>query len=137
MAYADFTVKQLAAAVRKAALANPKYVYSIAVDGYKNSCAYFKEDGTPGCIVGHGLAALGISKDLVEDGVNTIDSDAILKYLGLARGETTYDSLWLSLVQNNQDSGQPWLKAVEIADINTPMLMADSMAEEDEDDYDE
>jgi len=108
-----FTVQQLMEATRAAALERPDH---IANPGGQNVCVYFNpSDGTPDCVVGHGLARLGVTLEDVANvnsyKVNSYKVIEVLERLGVG-GATG----WLQEVQTQQDAGRSWGEAVRIAD---------------------
>ena len=73
-------------------------------------CAYFQQDGTPSCLVGHVIAYKGLTKGLL--GVwNGSDVDLLVE-----RGFLDLDerAQWLlANAQNLQDNGKSWGEALD------------------------
>lgn len=122
--------KQLVAAVRKVAAEKPDYHYR-----QENAfCTYFKRAGdeqfVPSCLVGHGLAAVGVTPDeLIKDdsfvvsGANTVsveglasDPDSGLKFTDVGTAMS-----WLMKAQGVQDDDGTWGEAVRAADEEFPL----------------
>lgn len=112
-------------AVRAVAAEKPDYRYDIDEQG---QCTY-QRHGKPDCIVGQGLARIGVPvsdlaafdacgdtpRPAASEGILSADIDTILtRAYGLSRYDE--DVRWLSLVQQNQDSGQTFGEAVRNAD---------------------
>jgi len=85
-------------------------------------CRYFESDGTPSCIVGHALAKLSVTLDMLAaerpddelspDGLNSYACVPILA----ARGVIDIDDKTCTLLyaaQNAQDTGLTWREAYE------------------------
>jgi hypothetical protein len=102
------TVEDLEQAVREIALEDPDYVYDRPYGG----CVYFDKDGCPSCLIGHGLAKLGITPERV-GGYNNSGVGG-LSYEDIIVGE---DIKWLMDVQDQQDAGEFWGNAVRFADL--------------------
>lgn len=118
----DFTLKELQEKVREVASDYPKYVYKPT----GGECTYFRKgenDGysCPDCIIGHALHRLGVT---IED----IKNNNIVSVRGLCRAylplslsdDRTLE--WLAEVQDRQDLGMPWAKAVKKADEVTAWM---------------
>ena len=104
------TAELLVAEVRRLAAENPDATY------FRNAstCSYLHGTaaGGVGCIIGQ--AILAIDPDL-RDFLRQVDGEsisAISKRLGLSYGP---EIQWLSRVQFKQDCGNPWGKAVSLA----------------------
>lgn len=110
----DISISELENAVREIAAENPDFVYQQTVidNGGNRDCVYFDEDGCPSCLIGHGLAKLGVVK---EDMVDSSNFMAVGQLFGASHGAESVR--WLSDVQFFQDGGYPWGKAVESADV--------------------
>lgn len=84
-------------------------------------CAYFNQDGSPSCLVGHILHYKGVTIDDLkdsrawrEDGMNANASVAALIDSGVLDAPYSAATL-LRNAQINQDSGFEWGRAVEDA----------------------
>lgn len=105
------TVNDVIAEVRKLAAEKPDNTYTRP--GGKQCCydAGVCTDGSVGCIFGQALARLGHPAS----GTYTINSILFNReQLGLARDRPA--GLWCSYVQDWQDEGFTWARAVEYAD---------------------
>lgn len=103
---------ELRRVVEQIAALRPDFVYEWPLEG-NGSCLYTHANGEPGCIIGHGLAELGYhipyeDEDNVGTGVSTLYA------MGIIIGSMD-DRNWLIKVQNEQDCGISWGRAVEIA----------------------
>jgi hypothetical protein len=94
-------------------------VYNYETEGIGMACTYFKKNGTPGCIVGHALYRMGVTLDDMryEDEVgyecSYNEEKTIIDLVELLKLPIDGDRLsWLRAVQNEQDTGTPWGKAV-------------------------
>lgn len=103
------TVEDLEQAVREIALESPDYIY----DRPDGGCVYFDKDGCPSCLIGHGLAKLGITPERV-GGYNSSGVGG-LSYEDIIVGE---DLDWLINVQDRQDAGISWGDAVLLTDLH-------------------
>lgn len=117
----DFTLKELQEMVREVASDYPKYVYEPS----NGVCSYFKngEDGysCPDCIIGHALHRLGVSPDNIGDNNIVSVRGLCRKYLPLSLSDDRTLE-WLAEVQDRQDLGMPWAKAVKKADEVTAWM---------------
>lgn len=104
----EIKASELAEKVREIALADPDHLY--VADGLSGRCAYYHAE-EPGCIVGWGLAALGVSADEVG---NYNEGYGVQSLPLLVDG--TDHTEWLSRVQASQDQNTQWGRAVEAAD---------------------
>lgn len=111
----EFTAQEIEAAVRAVAEENPNTVYEQPVcDSVGNTaCAYFDSDEEPSCLIGQGLARLGLEAADFTDGNNYA---AIAELLNTWDGTPATETRWLSDVQYRQDQGMTWLAAVQYAD---------------------
>lgn len=101
--------KELEAAVRARAEANPDFTYM--PETVLLGCQYTHADDKPGCIVGGALADLGRPIPY-ESPLNTSKDVDDLWRLGIIEG----DPSWLSSVQAEQDAGVPWGEAIKSVD---------------------
>ena len=111
--------------IRKVALEKPDFIYA-SIPG--KPCKYSRLQGKaeagkePGCIVGHAFYRLGMTMDDLEE----LDSraDSAVKDVILQDAEDTdkwsmeeVNKLeWLAEVQEAQDNGSSWSRAVSLAD---------------------
>ena len=118
MSTVDVDPKALVAAIRTKAAEMPKHVYAAPVDGSgaELECVYVeRKDGElcGSCLVGHGLLAVGVPAEELD--VEVMSAYALLStQWGISR--TSPESLWIQKVQEAQDTGTPWGRAVERAD---------------------
>ena len=80
-------------------------------------CLYVHNDG-PSCIVGHYLInVLGVAKCAIEEreGIGVSSLAKILRAEGAMPGLDFQASVFLNVVQAEQDSGAPWGEAYETA----------------------
>jgi hypothetical protein len=112
---------EIVSAMRQRVAQSPDAVYQ-PVGGKGGSCFYREgnvTDGTVGCIVGQVLG------DLIDDGVQIVrvvgklanDYDAPVDH-----ERVTYISKWLRNIQEWQDDGQTWSKALTNADNAYPQV---------------
>lgn len=92
------------------------------------TCMYFGQDGQPSCIVGHAFPT-----ELAEAGVEYGNSDNENSITGLV-GDLLIDIEplaldYLTIAQEQQDSGLTWASAVTIADSFLANVLADEIAE--------
>lgn len=117
------TATELIQEVRKIAAERPDFIYSNqGVD--TDLCSYFgravgDESGSP-CIIGQALKNLGVNtsrlkqaEDDYDDGTNIA---AALDEQFIDLTYTVQEARWLDKAQSAQDFGNPWAKAVEVAD---------------------
>ena len=102
----DFTAKDLIDKVREVAAREPERTYSRTVHP-----AYF-DSGYPACLIGHGLADLGVTVDDVGDQFNTCRIGQLLDHLDIASGPD--ESIWLMFAQEVNDEGYPWGDALKV-----------------------
>lgn len=112
----------LVAEVRRLAAERPDFVYEKqATDEWwaSGACLYVHQDEhqglVAGCLIGHALANLGVPLELLSEFDRSGDdtsADALLPKFGVS-GTVT---LWAMQAQLEQDEGQPWGRAVELAD---------------------
>lgn len=98
--------------VREIAAANPDFIYRPVKDesGLFPRCSYSR-NGQASCLIGQGMAALGVSIEVLEQ----LDEEG--KSVGLIySGDESQDIQWLDEVQAYQDSQMPWGRAIENAD---------------------
>ena len=90
---------------------SPDFVYEPPT-GPGGTCFYTHADGTPGCLVGRALHALGL---VIPWGVpeNSFDTATGLYALGYITGDRA-DAAWASSVQFYQDKGHTWAEALEM-----------------------
>lgn len=108
----------LVATVRKLADEKPDYVYG---DG--GTCRYFDpvvgDSYVPGCIVGHALAASGVTYDEL-GALHNVES--VTDLTSADHPKIKFEDLdaeqlgWLDEVQTKQDEQVPWGRAVAYAD---------------------
>lgn len=95
----------------------PDFVYArpaVPSPSFGQALCQYVQDGQPGCIIGQALWRLGyIGPSLEEAGENTSAVGSVLSYLNLHLDDEEAD--WLRDVQYQQDSGQRWFRAVELA----------------------
>lgn len=113
--------RALVAEVRKAAAENPDKAFTPGT-----ACRYFDlTEGTPVCIVGTALAALGITSDVLDYRLNDTNIQTIMSApmnFGIRfrpeADDYDYDCIasWLSYVQRHQDDGNTWGDSVKAAD---------------------
>jgi len=126
------TARALVIAVREVAAANPDKIYIKETDahGY-SSCLYTHKDGSPGCLIGQGLAKLGIkvSHDETRNTEGIDSSNGCWPELEADDEDQAYEEVsvlvnWLSAAQGHQDVGYPWSEAVAEADAHYPSVQA-------------
>lgn len=110
------TAEQLIEKVRELVTANPEFVYR-RPEG-QISCLYREHNGTPGCLFGQALTALGVELTDVHER-RTID--VLLPQLGIS--VTRLQVEWMMSVQNAQDLGQSWAEAIDRADFRRPLTL--------------
>ena len=106
------TVADVEREVRLLAKESPNNVYE-SVSG--NGCLYTRgrcSNGSQGCIVGQALCRLGFETHCAEqDTFDVADVSTLLECLGISG-----DPTWLQSVQEWQDAGFPWHRAIARAD---------------------
>lgn len=116
--------EELERAIREVAAESPGYVYKRAfVDDGPPICAYFDGDGCPSCLVGQGLARLGVTLGSLR-GLNAVGVSALFEDELIETGAVP--ERWFTVLQDAQDFGNPWGEAVKMADA--------ALLEDDEDD---
>lgn len=106
--------QKLIAEIRKAAADNPNKIVGVG------KCIYFDVRGAPSCLVGYGLAALGVTSLGGLDNVEPFDNI----YPSLFGGELDdEEASWVQAVQDHQDNQLGWSEAVALADrwIEVPL----------------
>lgn len=114
----EIDVDSLVNAVRSLAEKSPDNIYMPAVRGEK--CKYSSgqcKDGSCGCIVGQGLAAIGLNPADFEDDNGRPPSAA--KIVGDCSNVWSKPASWLRRVQYYQDQGKTWSRAIILADKQT------------------
>lgn len=113
----DFTGADLVRETRAAALAKPDYIYDVNVESNTYNCVNFKRDGSPSCVVGHGLHALGVRADHLKN-AGLGKSSEVMEIVDTLRIECTdRDLAWLSAIQSAQDGCRfDWGECVNSAD---------------------
>lgn len=115
MTVESVSAEELERAIREVASENPDFVYRKAfVDDGPPICAYFDEEGCPSCLVGHGLARLGMGKDDIKD-LNFVSVEALFDDGIIETGDTPKS--WFNNVQEFQDTDTPWGQTVRDADM--------------------
>lgn len=113
----EITTADLVVAVRAAAAENPRRVYGANIDGIAGSCVYFNLEGCPSCLIGQGLARLGVTLDDVGD---YNQSTEVLTLVGALFRSDLVDAKnldWLQAAQQIQDTGETdWGDCVALAD---------------------
>lgn len=103
--------EKLVEAVREIAAEYPDTTY--IRDKYDQPCAYTPDERNPmGCIIGAALSRLGVDVTLYP----WKDNGAIEEMLDIQGIELSFTTEWLTKIQELQDNGTPWKKAVEEAD---------------------
>lgn len=111
----------LVAEVRRLAAERPDFVYEKqTTDEWASGvCLYVHQDEqqglVAGCLIGHALANLGVPLESLREFDRSGDdtsADALLPKFGVS-GTVT---LWAMHAQLEQDEGQPWGRAVKLAD---------------------
>ena len=131
----DLNLVALVAAVRQIALADPDHIYQYPDDREDEddvgSCVYFAPDGTPSCVVGHGMARLGVTADDLEPGDNRQPVNYLLDVTpgALADNGPGPALLWLQKMQYKQDAEEPWGVGVEDADEMVPEIEGHPISE--------
>jgi hypothetical protein len=112
--------QDLVEAVREQAKMYPDRVYQ---SGPAGVCTYLAGEHNPdfGCIVGEALLWLGVPRELITE-MNTCGgwehkADRIRPTLGNLVAEAALRSTWVAQVQQYQDEGETWAKAVRMADL--------------------
>lgn len=114
------TVKKVIEQVRKIAKENPDFVYTNQGDVDAAEYSYLGRSMSEpnvgqGCIVGQALLDLGVTREeMVEAGIEGTTASEALMRLGINSGSMY--SQYLDFVQDMQDIGEPWGRAVEFAD---------------------
>jgi hypothetical protein len=106
----------LADAVRRIAAEFPGCTYDAEIDGIGNSCVYFKQ-GCASCLIGRGLAALGVKFEDISEYNNQTQIDSLVVELFRSDLVNVKSLDWLLEVQSQQDKGVSWGEAVARADI--------------------
>lgn len=88
-------------------------------------CRYFGSDGNPCCIVGHGMAALGVSGApfLADDELNAWRSVNELPAEGYLEADSPTAVKVLNDIQMYQDRDHTWGVALEMATANQERRM--------------
>lgn len=117
-------VEDLYAQVRIIAEEHPERIYhdyyaEVFPEADHAECAYFLENGAPGCIVGHALHRLGINAQDVEEmntGIGVTDLLDSISYVDPMDRRQMSMVNWLTIAQSAQDRGEPWSSAIIEAD---------------------
>lgn len=113
----EITTADLVAAVRAAAAESPDRVYGADTDGVAGSCVYFSLDGCPSCLIGQGLARLGVTLDDVGEYNQSTEILTLAEELFRSDLMDARNLDWLSMAQQVQDQGEtPWGDCVTAAD---------------------
>ena len=104
----------LVSVVRRLAEQNSDFVY-IPESGVGGACLYTHSDGEPGCIIGCGLAEMGISIPHNSE-LNRMTGVDSLCEQGIIQVTDPRVRHWLCGVQSCQDSALSWGKSVESTD---------------------
>lgn len=124
MNHTEIDLRALVAEVRNAAAKTPDKCFG---DGPGEGCRYFDHDGSPVCIVGQALSALGATYGMLGPGDNDTGIRFVVQQgntgLTFVRGDVDeYRHIeWLAAVQGMQDSGRTWSEAVQRADAKWPL----------------
>lgn len=120
----SFNSSQVVAKIREVAAAAP---------GEKNAtdCQYFDDDGACSCIVGHALALLGVTRDMLATEWYDFNDDAFsfmlddFEFKGRPPIATSlveveaFDMRWIAHAQKHADNGGTWGDSVLHADLVT------------------
>lgn len=120
----NFSASDVAKAVRKLAVKNPDFNYTMQEErpSISTDCSYLSAglgvEGGKACIVGQALTSLGVSDKHLSQVETLHASIAVIRLaenlLSSAGDNKTLD--WLDRVQEYQDRGVTWSNAVELAD---------------------
>lgn len=111
----SITTDDLAREVRAVAAADPGRMYNADEDGIDHACVYFK-DGCPSCIIGQGLARLGVTFSDLESHNESTEILDLVSELFSADLISARSLDWLQEVQRQQDKSLLWGTAIEEAD---------------------
>lgn len=121
-----WTVRDLEQTVRDLASERYGHVYQRSAT---MTCRYIEEDNTPGCIFGHALHRLGVSRERLRefdqchtDAYGVISGASIRRVLQQLIVPEHDRGFWLAIVQTAQDSTYTWGDAVRHADMREWML---------------
>jgi len=111
----EVTALELETEIRAIVQENPDTVYNTPVidNAGNKACVYFDAEGNPSCLIGHGLAKLGITLEDMSDSENFM---AIAELLNDWNSTPASETCWLRNVQAYQDCGETWDGAVKKAD---------------------
>ena len=111
----EVTALELETEIRAIVQESPYTVYSTPVidNAGNKACVYFDAEGNPSCLIGHGLAKLGITLEDMSDSENLM---AIAVLLNDWNSTPASETCWLRNVQAYQDCGETWDGAVKKSD---------------------
>ena len=102
------TAEQFAHAFREVVREYPN-AYGDAVHPTSGGCYYFRQDGTPSCVIGHALAKCGV-EPFGFHARNNYESaaDTVLDILGVYEVDVRWAA---AAAQDTQDAGATWQNA--------------------------
>jgi hypothetical protein len=117
------TLDQIIQAVRDRVAKDPEVTYARPIGG---TCSHFRgkcSDGTTGCIFGQIMPPFMGGKRLKEMGIMGVLENMAADLPPGEAGWCDYDdrAMWCDVVQDKQDQGLPWGKAVAEADRKIPI----------------
>ncbi|ASZ75013.1 hypothetical protein FDI69_gp173 [Rhodococcus phage Trina] len=124
--YETVNLKELVGAVRSIVKQNPDNNYR---DNH-NECYYLLVDNEPGCIIGRGLHAIGVSKERLEELDADEEDSGFQPLYSRAQNQIEEPDIpvavrWLQSVQTMQDTGSTDFDAVLFADAKYPNVYTD------------